>query len=497
MKRVLITLTKPSKRESFIPLTWIFVIFALADIIIFGKAALGEDVSAGFAFDHFKLTLADGERTEAAGPFYYSQRTDAEDIVAFPPFYSSIRDAGADFQADDFLYPLLTVVHYGDERRWQLFQLLNASSGLEPDGSNVKQFTIFPIYFQQRAADTNLNYTAVVPFYGRLKHRLFRDEVYMVMFPAFLETRKRDVVTDNYFFPFVDVRHGDGLEGWQVWPFAGHEHKAVTTHTNGFGDTNVVAGHDHAYYLWPFYWSQINGIGTDNLETFNALLPFYAASRSPQCDSTDVLWPFFASIDEREKKYHEWQGPWPFVIFTRGEGKHTSRVWPLFSESHNDSKESDSYLWPLYVYTRTHAEPLDRQRARVAFYLYDRLSEKNTATGKEYIRLDAWPFFTWRHERNGNERLQILAPLEPAVPDNPSVERNWSPLWSLWRAEHNAATGASSQSLLWNLYRREAAPDNLSVSCLFGLYQYRTQAEEKTLRLFYLPLIHSHAKAAP
>ena len=100
-----------------------------------------------------------------------------------------------------------------------------------------------------------------------------------------------------------------------------------------------------------------------------------------------MLWPFFTWIDERGKKYHEWEGPWPFVIFTRGEGKTTSRVWPLFSRSHNATLESDSHLWPVYTFRRTHSDPLDLQRTRVAFYLYENTVEKNTATGVEKQRV--------------------------------------------------------------------------------------------------------------
>ena len=44
------------------------------------------------------------------------------------------------------------------------------------------------------------------------------------------------------------------------------------------------------------------------------------------------------------------------------------------------------------------------------------------------------------------------------LPGNRGVERNWSPLWSLWRAEDNPKTGATSQSLLWNFYRHDTAP---------------------------------------
>jgi hypothetical protein len=311
-----------------------------------------------------------------------------------------------------------------------------------------------------------------------------------------VETRKRDVVTDNYFFPFVDVHHGEGMKGWQFWPFVGREHKVITTMTNGFGDVITIPGHDRSFYLWPFYLSQDSGIGSDDPEKFRASIPFYAVERSPRRDSTTVLWPFFSVIDDRVRKYHEWQEPWPLVIFARGEGKHTSRVFPLFSESHNDVKETDSYLWPLYIFTRVHSDPLDQRRSRVLFFLYYRYSVKNTQTGHERVRLDMWPFFEWHKDFNGNERLQVLAPLEPAVPDNSRIERNWSPLWSVWRSQRNVKTHAGSQSLLWNLYRHDSAPACRKTSVFFGLYQseYEAQPKAETVRLFFIPVIHSHGK---
>jgi len=227
-----------------------------------------------------------------------------------------------------------------------------------------------------------------------------------------------------------------------------------------------------------------------------AVLPLYLQSRSPNRDVTDVLWPFFSWIDDREKKYHEWQGPWPFVIFTRGEGKTTSRVWPIFSRSHNATLESDSYLWPVYTFKRTHSDPLDLQRTRVAFYLYENTVEKNTSTGVAKRRVDMLPFFTYHRDFNGNTRLQILAPVEPAVPNNRGIERNWSPLWSLWVSENNPQTGARSQSLLWNLYRHESTPTAKKCSLLFGLFQYQSDTDMKKLRLFYIPVMQTHPKTA-
>jgi hypothetical protein len=459
------------------------------------SVSFGEnEFHAGPLYDQFPLTLDSGERVEAVGPFFYEQKKDSEKTWAIPPLFSRDRDPAIEAGEDDYLYPLLTYEHYGKEYRWQVIQLFSFSGGQEVDDSDTKRFTIFPFYFQQRSRDTNENYTALFPIYGHLKNRLFRDEISFVMFPILGETRKKDVVNDNYLYPFFNLSHGDGMHGWQFWPVVGKAHKDVTTKTNGFGDTEIVGGYDKFFAVWPFYFQQNNNIGTDNPEKFRASIPFYVASRSPMRDSTSVLWPFFTWIDDRDKKYHEWQGPWPFVIFTRGEGKTTSRVWPLFSQSHNNEMESDSYLWPLYQFHRLHSDPLDRENTHVLFYIYGNVKEKNTDTGAEKQRVAMWPFFTWQRDFNGNSRLQILALLEPVLPNNRGIERNWSPLWSLWRAENNPTTGASSRSLLWNLYRNDKTPDSKKISLLFGLFQYQSAGETNKLRLFYIPVLKTHGQ---
>jgi hypothetical protein len=465
--------------------------------LCFCSSAFAENVfHAGLFFDEFPLTLDVGHRTEAVGPFFYDQQKDSETTWAVPPLFSHDADTNVESREDDLVYPLLTYERYGREYRWQFIQLFSFSGGQEQNDSAKRRFTIFPIYFQQRSPDTNDNYTALVPFYGHLKDRLMRDKIFFVMFPVYSETRKRDIVTDNYLYPVFHLRHGDGLRGWQFWPLVGAEHKDVTTQTNGFGDVETVAGHDKFFALWPIHFWQNNGINTDNPEKFLADLPLYSTLRSPRRDSTTVLWPFFTWIDEREKKYHEWQGPWPFVIFTRGEGKTTSRVWPLFSQSQNKTLENDSYLWPLYRHKEAHADPLEQTRDSILFYVYSAVTEKNTQTGAEKKRLDMWPFFTWRRDFGGNERLQIFAPVEPALPNNRGVERNWSPLWSLWRWEHNAKSGAASQSLLWNLYRRDTTPGAKKCSLLFGLFQYQSDSESKRLWLFYIPFGKANKTAA-
>ena len=495
MDKVKITITNPPPVFLNGGVLVLFLILAFLLGSFEKLAAANTDKNFGFLFDQFQLTLQDGYRTEAVGPLYYSEQTEKTSTLAFPPFFSSYNDPSVESHEDDFLYPLLTSIHYGKERRWQFFQLISFAGGQEPDDAAEKRFTLFPIYFQQRSTDTNQNYTALAPVYGHLKNRLFHDEIFFVMFPIYSQTRKKDIITDNYVYPIVHVRKGIGLHGWAVWPLVGSEHKVPTLSTNGFGDVQTIGGHDHYFALWPFYLYQDNGIGTEDPEEFRASIPLFAYSRSPKLDLTTVIWPLFTWIENREKKYREWQAPWPIVVFARGEGKTTSRVFPLFQSSHNATQESDFYLWPVYTYSRTHSDPLDLQRTRVAFYLYSDLQEKNTKTGVSKRRLDMWPFFTWHRDFNGNERLQVFAPIEPAVPDNRGIERNWSPLWSLWRAESNPISGATSHSLLWNLYRDEKTPEHKKVSLLFGLFQYQWDGETKRTKLFYLTIFKSSTAA--
>lgn len=450
------------------------------------------DFSAGPLFDKFQLTLDSGRRTEAIGPLFYDQQKDSEKTWAIPPLFSHDADPDVESQEDDFLYPLLNFDRFGTEHRLQLIQLISFSGSENSQGFQKNSFTIFPFYFQQRSPDTNENYTALFPVYGHINGRLFRDKIFFILFPIYGQTKKRDVVNDNYLYPFFNLRHGDGMHGWQFWPLIGEEHKDVTIHTNGFGETETIGGHDNFFAIWPIYFDQIGGIGTDDQEKLNAVLPFYSQLRSSKRDSTSIIWPFFNWIDDRGQKYREWEMPWPFIIIARGEGKTTTRVLPLFGRSHNDSLESDFYLWPIYKYNRLRTVALDQQRTRILFYLFQNVTEKNTETKAEQRRVDLWPFFTWHRDFNGDSRLQILALVEPVLTNNRGIERNWSPLWSLWRDEKNPKDGASSQSLLWNLYRRDTTPKLKKCSLLFGLFQYQSNSETKRLRLLYIPVLTTH-----
>ena len=465
-------------------------ILSLAFCAGFAFAGFSESrLSAGPVFDDFQLTLAPGHRVEILGPLYYHEQKESQKQWAAPPLFSWTVDPDVESQEFDFLYPFLTYDRFGGEYRFQFFQVFAFAGGRTQEEIRKHRFTLFPFYFQQWSVDPKFNYFALVPFYGHLDNRLFHDDIRFILFPLYAKTRKKDVVTSNFGYPVFHLRHGDSLRGWQVWPLVGHEHKNPTTKTNALDETEVVGGHDKLFVLWPFFFNSHLATGTANPEWQQIFLPFYSLSRSPLRDSSTYFWPFGLTLtDDREKKFHEIGAPWPLIVFARGPGKTVSRVWPLFSQAHNASQESNWYLWPIYKFNRYHSDPLDRQRTRIFFFLYSDIIEKNTATGDAARRRDFWPLFTFRRDLDGNERLQVLSIIEPVLPNNKSIERDYSPLYALWRSEKNARSGARSQSLLWNLYRHESSPDRKKCSLLFGLFQYESVGTHKNWRLFFVPV---------
>ena len=479
---------KPQKRTISITLSLTLILTSCLLCLSTPLSAVADSddqLIFGPAFSKFRLTLQSGYREEAAGPLYYSQHAEGATQMALPPFYCQTLTPDVGWSEWEFLYPIIDYRRFGSEYRLQIVEFFSFSGGNTTQADGVRRFTIFPIYFRQRSPDTNLNYTAVVPFYGDLKNRLFRDDIKFVLFPLYSETRKRDVVTDNYVYPIFDLRHGDHMTGWQVWPLTGVEHKTPTSLTNSMDEVEVVGGYDRFFAVWPFYLTSRSGIGTTNPASTLTVLPFYNRLRSPSRDESSYGWPIGCnSIVDREKGYVEHDVLWPFIVRARG-SKTVTRDFPFYSRAHNLSLESDFYAWPIYKFNRLESAPLDRKRTRILFFLYSDTVEKNTQSGEFKRRVDFWPFYTFHRDLDGNWRLQALALMEPFFPNNRSVTREYSPVWSLWRAEHNARTGEATQSLLWNLYRRERSAREKKFSLLFGLFQYQSTTRGASWRVAY------------
>jgi hypothetical protein len=461
--------------------------------------ALGQeenDVEAGPLFSEFPLTLSSGYRCEAAGPLFYSEQTESQRQWALPPLCSYTRTPEVDWTEMEILYPIISYRRFGGEYRMQIVEFFSFAGGQASLETGSRRFTIFPFYFQQRSPDTNLNYTAVVPIYGELKNRLFRDEIKFVMFPLYSETRRKGVVTDNYLYPLFDVRRGDHLTGWQFWPVTGVEHKTPALRTNSLDEVETEGGYDKYFAAWPFYFKSRAGLGTTNQQASLTVAPFYSHTESAARDETSYGWPLgYNVIEDRQKKYVEHDFFWPLFVVARGE-RRVTRVFPFYSRASNPDLESDFYLWPVYKFNRLESGPLERRRTRILFFLYSDTIETNAESGARFHRTDFWPFYTYHRDIEGNRRWQAFAILEPFFPNNRSITREYSQVWSVWRCEKSRKSGAASQSLLWNLYRREETPRSKKCSLLFGVFQYQSGAEGRRWRVCHVTVGKKKARAA-
>ena len=226
-------------------------------------------------------------------------------------------------------------------------------------------------------------------------------------------------MTDNYLYPFFHLRSGGNVTGWQFWPVAGGRTEDARDGHQQLGSRLRRRGAtDKFFAVWPFFFKDRSGLGTTNEEDRLAVVPFYSRLRSPLRDESCYGWPFgYWRIDDRGKKVREQDFLWPFFEVARGE-KTVTRIFPFYSRGTGAGLENDFYLWPLYKFLRIGTPAMERQRTRIAFFLYSDIREKNRPNGGQLHRVDFWPFFTCRRDMEQKERLQVLALLEPFFPSN-------------------------------------------------------------------------------
>src|SRR5687768_14545515 len=85
-------------------------------------AVLGQP-AFGPLFHEFGLTLDPGHRTEVLGPIFAKERRDTTRTWALRPALCYVLDEQTDFAEFDLLYPLLTYDRFGEEYRFQIFQV--------------------------------------------------------------------------------------------------------------------------------------------------------------------------------------------------------------------------------------------------------------------------------------------------------------------------------------------------------------------------------------
>ena len=215
------------------------------------------------------------------------------------------------------------------------------------------------------------------------------------------------------------------------------------------------------------------------------VLPFYAARRSAKWDQTTVLWPLFIYTDDREQGFEQWDVAWPVLQGgPRGESpgavslpavhagpQGPARRVPVSGDHVRRLRRPVSAVHPADG--GIHREP---QGARPgSCFTSTRTRERRGGTARPAGSTPGRSPAT-----SGIERGRAVP--EPGAAGGAScrrnewIERNYSPLWSLYTYRANPA-GESVHSFLWNFLRHEETQTGRSIEVLGPLFAYRETSE--------------------
>jgi hypothetical protein len=418
-------------------------------------------------YDQRDDPVARAHTRSGLGPFLAHERSPdgSTEEFALRPVFRWREDKTAQRLEWEVLYPLLAYSRTEQDREFQFLQLLTFREEGSQPRERESRFDLFPFYLSGETG-TGERYRALWPVGGRAVDRLGLDEIEFALFPLYARFVRKQVDTRYVLWPLVSWTRGEGHSGFRIVPLYGQEVKAGVF--------------ERRFVLWPLFLQQRAGLDGDRPEETHWLLPLFVAQRSRGRDSTTVLWPFFTYAHDRDRRYEQWDFPWPLVKIARGEGRRIDRLLPLFSIERRDLRNefllremisTDLHLlFPLYSRSREQIPGSLKVRDRILWWLYSDTRE----TGRDGTarRVDVWPLLRYQRDREGAVAFQSLALLEAFMPGNERIEASYSPLWALVSYRRNPE-GDAATSILWNLLRHEETREGVAVEVLGPLLSYR------------------------
>lgn len=404
-------------------------------------------------------------------PFYERVQTNGASFFAVRPFYSRTEHAEG-FTADVF-WPLYSRKEFKDEltSRALLFYYTHRF-GEENEAARRRRW-LLPFWFSGRDAQGE-SYSALFPLGGTIREFLGRDRLSFVLFPLFGTGQINEVKTTSVLWPVYSRTRGGGIRRDRVFPI--------------FGKSVLEGEYEKKFVLWPF-WTSAEYVHSRNPGSSWILFPLCGRSKLEKESTTWLLPPFFRfTKGEKENRIF---CPWPFYQKADSEWARKHYVWPLWG--HDQRKGGLNHrtflLWPFLWSEHSETDLHEKTRRMIVpVFLSERKYLKEEGVAKEDQKLVSsswrvWPLVSRQTDENGSRfRLLELWPVKNSAP----VERNWSPLWTLYsRVEQN---GAVKKNLLWFAWNSERSREkNYSEwSLLKGLVSCKKEAGSRSGRFLYL-----------
>jgi hypothetical protein len=399
-------------------------------------------------------------------PFYDNLATTNGSFFAVRPFYShTVLEEG---QIRDVFWPLYSCKEFKDEKTSRALIFWWTHEFDSKDESPRNRNWLLPVYFQGR--DTNgRGYFALFPLGGTIHEFLGRDEISFVLFPIFGKSRINDVKTTSVLWPIYSHTRGTGIERDRVFPIIGK---------------SVLEGkYEKHFVLWPF-WNSAEYFYPGNSGKAWILFPLYGQSKMEREKTVWVIPPFFRFT--KGEKQDRLFCPWPFIQKINSELHNKFYIWPLWGEDQYAAGpiHRTFLLWPLLWSEKTEDRGLLKTHRMALPFFYQDFTVRNNdgADTKLSNYWKIWPLMSWQREGETSRfRMLEFWPLKNSAP----VERNWSPLWTLYKRTHT--DGVVRKDILWFAWHseRDSAEERSEWSLLKGALSYKRDGEKRSLRLLY------------
>lgn len=385
------------------------------------------------------LPLREGEFRFRLGPFFeYASENGTNTCFAIRPFFSRVHDPRANRSITDVVWPLTHDIRTDTTvsgRVATVFYRSNTSDPERPDWT----FSIPPFWVNGQGREDGKPYWGLFPIYGRIPRLVFIEDVRWTLFPLYLHyqtSAKIPIERDYILWPFFSLKHDEDVSRWGLWPIFGTKYEKDVSSRYAFWPIwteriyHSEVKNGHAWMLFPL----AQRIDADSEQGFGVLPPFFFYSRTTQGAKLVRF-------------------PWPFERYT-DPNEDTWRFWRLWGRTHRGTRKGWWFLHPILTSQQQVTDNVRTSRFRFfPFYASDRdgVSDIHGQWRERSHYWRIWPFVSQASSENaGLERKAlVLFPLR----DTPSVDRNWAPFWTIYRADREPQHNTTHHELFWGLIK--------------------------------------------
>jgi hypothetical protein len=418
---------------------------------------------------------ADRSQLEILGPLFSRQRTGATSLYTIAPLFYYLSEGGA-IEAE-FLYPFGQYKSGAGDTRFNIIPLSSYRNDALPDGASSWQF--FPLYGGRTSKGES--YGGVFPFYGTYKERFGRDRGVFCLWPLYASSVTEDTYRYSLLWPFFSYATG-GEEALTFWPFGGKIVKSGV--------------YEKYFALWPSIHYQRLKLDTENPQTINSVLPFYAWETSNTHSRKSVLYPFFTHYHQDQGNYDQWDTPWPFIVRGRGDNYSLQSYFPFYYHRQEADKSRFAIFWWLYDHRIDNSGGTWEQSYR--YLLFSTYTTEIDAKGDWREKNRLWPLY-FSTSRPGFSHFH--AP-ELIFMQSPGFDRLFGPWVYLWSQDRQDTYRQGKA--FWGMYRwqedtdyslwelsflagRETTATTSKFRLLSGLVTWERDGVHRRLKLLYLP----------